>query len=195
MEREFFQIVAYFTYFKNGRRMLDKNEIFESLKLMVQSNKYDHVLSAFLLNLYYPECRLSVDFLNFVLLKGSDYLQKICLNIIDFLIGSEYYKLVQENFIEKLHLMIGHKSKTRSVKLKNMIVDVVEQMILFSGYEEKILKLLDRNQIFKHKKLLYALMKKEETLKFLLDEGIILEEYKTFNKDNLSNYFDESYLM
>lgn len=74
MEREFFSLVAYFTFFKNGRRLLDKHEIFESFEIMALSNKYDHILSVFLLSLNYLDCQKSINFLNYALKKGSDYL-------------------------------------------------------------------------------------------------------------------------
>jgi len=74
MEREFFGLIAYFTFFKNGRRLFDKHEIFESIESMVQSNKYDHIISVFLLSLNYMDCQRSVNFLNFTMKKGSDYI-------------------------------------------------------------------------------------------------------------------------
>lgn len=56
--------------------------------------KYDRILSTILLSLNYINSQTTVEFLKYALINGSDYLKKICVNIIDLLIESEEYDLV-----------------------------------------------------------------------------------------------------
>ena len=45
-------------------------------------------------DLYNGNSQMTVEFLKLTLISGSDYLKKICVNIIDLLINSEEYDLV-----------------------------------------------------------------------------------------------------
>lgn len=101
------------------------------------------------------------------------------------MISSEYYKKVFDHFIKDLIEMLKKKNRTRSIKLKNMIIDTLEQMILFSEYHVEIMNYLEDYLIIKHKKILYAMLKKEDCLEYLINSNIIEEEFK-FLKNYIS---------
>ena len=42
------------------------------------------------------------------------------------MISSEYYKKVFDHFIKELIEMLKKKNRTRSIKLKNMVIDTLE---------------------------------------------------------------------
>lgn len=87
-------LFSYLSYFHYGRKLLKKYEIFIYLKKLILHSKYDKILSIIILSLNYTNSNITVEFLKYTLINGSDFLKKICVNVIDLLIDSEEYDLV-----------------------------------------------------------------------------------------------------
>ena len=99
MKKEFISLIGYFTHFKYGIKLLKKHEIFRYLERLVKLQKYDHYIVVILLSSNFFEFAPAVSLITYIFLYGSDYLKKIALNIIQFLLNSENYNFIYKNFI------------------------------------------------------------------------------------------------
>ena len=178
--REYFTLIGYFTFFKKGIELLKKYEIFEKFAKLAKHSKFDHILALLLLSCNYTKEKVVREFLLEVFNIGSEYLVRICLNISSFLVNSEYYNLVFVWMVDPIIQKLNSKSKK---EVKWMIIDILTEMVLYTRYDLQILKKLNTELLKNNKKLLYAFLRKESCINFLVDTGLIQHAYETFIND------------
>lgn len=181
--REYFTLIGFFTFFKKGTDLLKKYEILSKFVKLAKHSKFDHIVAILLLSCNYTKDKVIRDFLLEVFHTGSEYLVRICLNIVSFLINSEYYNLVfvwiVDSIIEKLN------TKARK-DVKWLIIDILTELVLYTKYDLQILKKLKVDLLKNNKKLLYAFLRKENCISLLQDSGLIKHAYDSFKNDEES---------
>ena len=192
LKKDYFSLIGFFTNFKYGRNLLKSNNIFKDLLSLSSLPQYDDLLSIILLSCNYIECSNSINLLINVLKFGSDYLRKICLNIISFLLNSENYSFIYKYFIDDIIDILINKKQKKTKKLKKLIVHILEEMILNSKFDKNILEILPIETTKNSKKLFYAFMRKENCIELIIENGLINSEYERFMNENDPNkYYDE----
>ena len=192
LKKDYFSLIGFFTNFKYGRNLLKANNIFKDLLSLSTLSQYDDLLSIILLSCNYIESPNSIILLINVLKFGSDFLRKICLNIISFLLNSENYIFIYKNFIDDIIDILISKKQKKTKKLKKLILHILEEMILNSIYDQNIFEKLPIETIKNSKKLFYAFMRKENCIELIIKKGLINYEYERFKDENDPNkYYDE----
>ncbi len=186
--REYFGLIAYFSFFKTGRALLRDVKLYELLaKMIKKSGKYNHIISIFLLGFNYDseDC---LGFLRKCIEEGSEHLVKLSLNVLEFLIDSERF----EKATPFAELLVNKLSKPSS-EIQKAIIRVLIQIILQTDHDMAILLLMQRNFLMSSPSLIQAFMKKPRCVPMLIDSKIIDELFTRYTSSNPQfNYFDQS---
>lgn len=173
--REYMAIIAFFTFFPRGVALLNEFKIFDSIKTLIKkSSKYNHIISTFLLSSNHDA--LEVQYLMFdCLSNNSEYMSKLVINILEFLIMAEHYEIVLK-FIDNLLAILTNCT----LEIKKMIVSVFKKLLLESTHDLLILERIPTPFILSNPDLIDVIMKKDEAVKFLTENGIMRKIYQNF---------------
>lgn len=178
--REYFALIGYFTFFKKGSDLLKKYEILDKFAKLAKHSRFDHIISIFIISCNYTKDKIVRDFFLQVFNVGSEYLVRICLNVCSFLINSEYYNLI---FIWMIDPIIDKLNTKARKEVKWLIIDILTELVLYTKYDLQILKKLNIELLKNNKKLLYALLRKENCIPLLEDSGLVKLAYENFKND------------
>lgn len=192
MFREFFLLVANFTHFKYGGDFFSKYNLFKHLKELIRQNgRYDVLINPISLCFNYKDDLNARDFLKVLLSAGSDIMIKVALNIVYFLLNSEFYKVVENDFSAAI---IANLSGPFGVG--RLAALCIQDLVLSCDCEEKLLPEISEDLFDQHRDILFAFLKKEVTAEIICKKPLIEQLVNEFwTKDFSALYFSQTTML
>ncbi len=176
--RELFCFAGQLTFHKKGHELL-KNEHFYSdlCKVVKSTDDYDSLIMMFLFNCDYKRyhCRnVLMDCLTY----GSVYMAKIAVNVLDFLIETDYFEHLKDQI---RYLVQKFKDHENPPELRNMLVKLIVKIIEQTSLEKEMFAFLGLQAIKNEPLLFCSISKKTDFLNAIIaEEGFIQSLYRSF---------------
>lgn len=176
--RELFCFAGQLTFHKKGHELLKNEHFYSDLSKVVKStDDYDPLIMMFLFNCDYRRyhCRtVLMDCLTY----GSVFMAKISVNVLDFLIETDYFECLKDQIRYLVQKFKDHENPPElHMMLVKLIVKIVEQTTL----EKEIFSFLGLQAIKNEPLLFCAMSKKPDFLNVIIaEEGFIQSMYRSF---------------